>query len=113
MKEEKRSSNTVWFSYEDYAFKVNMLDNGNAVVWVNYKGYNVAFSMIIRDFLYNMEDYNCLNVIINCDWKEHRGFEVKQEEIHLLIGEILNFCIENEPKTMDLMEKYSGDEWYE
>lgn len=116
MQEEKRFNNPIWYRYRyryrDYAFKVNILDSGNAVVWVNFKDYNIAFPMIIREFLYEMEEYN-FNVMVNCDWNEHRGFEVKQEEVDLLIGEILNFCTENDPETMNLIEKYIDNEWYD
>ncbi len=113
MREEKGYNNTVWYRYGDYAFKVNILDSGNAVVWVNFKGYNIAFPMIIREFLYEMEEYNYFDVMVNYDWNEHRGFEVTQEEVDLLIGEIINFCTENEPETMNLIEKYIDNEWYE
>lgn len=111
MQEEKRYNNTVWYRHGDYAFKVNLLD-GNSVVQINFKGYNLAFPMIIREFLYEMEEYNYFRVMVNCDWNEHRGFEVKQEEVKLLIGEILNFCTENGPETMGLIEKYIDNEWY-
>ncbi len=102
MQEEKRFNNTVWYRHGDYAFKVNIL-GGNSVVWISFKGYNLAFPMIIRDFLYGLEEYNYFHVT---------GFEVKQEEVDLLIGEILNFFTENGPETMGLIEKYVDNEWY-
>ena len=43
MQEEKRNNDTVWYRYKDYSFKVKNLDGSNAVVWVNFNGYNVAF----------------------------------------------------------------------
>lgn len=114
MQEEKRYKNTAWYRYGDYAFKVSKLDSGNTVVWVSFKGYNIAFPMIIREFLYEMEEYNYFDDMrVNCDWNGHRGFEVKQEEVDLLIGEILNFCTENDPETMGLIEKYNDNEWHE
>lgn len=67
MQEEKRNNNTVWYSYRDYEFKVTMLDSGNAVVWVNFKGYNIAFPMIIREFLYDMEEYINFDVMVLID----------------------------------------------
>lgn len=109
---KKRGNSTIWYSYEDYSFKVNILDNGNAIVWVNFKGYNIAFPIIIRELLDVLEESN-IDVIVNCDWNDHRGFEVKHEEVDLLIGEILNFCIENDPESMNLKEVYSKDEWDE
>lgn len=112
MREEKRNNNTVWYRYGEYSFKVNILDSGNAAVWVNFNGFNIAFPIIIRDFLYVVEEFN-LDVIVNCDWNEHKGFEVKHEEVDFLIGEILNFCLDNNLDTMDLVEEYSANEWYE
>lgn len=59
-----------------------------------------------------MEEYNNFNVIINSDWNEHQGFEVNQDEVELLIGEILYFCTENDPDSMNLIERYIDEEWY-
>ncbi|WP_413365221.1 hypothetical protein [Lysinibacillus sp. 3P01SB] len=112
MRVEKRNEQTVWYSYGEYSFKASRLDSGNIVVWVNYKGCNIAFPMIICEFLDNMGEYNNFNVIINSDWNEHRGFEVNQDEVELLIGEILHFCTENDSGSMDLIEKYTDEEWY-
>lgn len=111
MQEEKRNNNTVWYRYKEYSFKVKKLDGGNAVVWVNFNGYNVAFSMIISEFLYEMEEYD-LDVTVNTDWNNHRGFEVAQKDVDLLIGEILNFCNDHNPEKMELTEKYIDSEWY-
>ena len=107
----KKNEHTVWYSYGDYSFKASKLGNGNIVVWVNYKGYNIAFPLIIREFLYDMEEYNNLNVIVNSEWNEHRGFEVNQDEVELLIGEIIHFCTEHDPDSMNLIEKYTDEEW--
>ena len=112
MQVEKRNEHTVWYSYGDYSFKASKLDSGKVAVWVNYKGYNIVFSLIIYDFLYDMEEYNNFNVIINSDWNEHQGFEVNQDEVELLIGEILYFCTENDPDSMNLIERYTDEEWY-
>ena len=39
--------------------------------------------MIIREFLYEMEEYH-LDVTVNTtDWNEHRRFEVAQKEVDL------------------------------
>ncbi|KGR83951.1 hypothetical protein [Lysinibacillus odysseyi] len=112
MRIEKRNEQTVWYSYGEYAFKASRLASGNIAVWVNYKGCNIAFPMIIRELLDNMEEYNNFNVTVNRDWNEHIGFEVNQDEVELLIGEILHFCTENDPVSMDLTEKYTDEEWY-
>ena len=112
MHEEKRKNNVIWYKCNDFMFRVKTIDEESAVIWLNYHFKNPAFSMVMRDFLNRMEEYG-ISIKVNNIWNKHRGFDDKNTDVKLLIGESINFCAENDVESMVSKDIYLRDEWYE
>lgn len=112
MKVLKKSGGKVWYQYLDYSFKVENKNDGNSIIWINYHNMNIAFPMMMRDFFSKMDDIG-ITVMVNSDWENHKGFEVEEKDVEFLIGEIINFCIDNDANTMQSKDNYTTQEWYE
>lgn len=107
--EEKKINNTVWYKSNKCLYRVKS-DEDDAIIWVNYNGFNIVLPMLMWDFNVEMDE-NDIPLKLDMQWNEHRGFIINKQDISYFIGLINFFLTERDPNSMVLNESFS-EEWY-
>lgn len=102
--EQKRIDNIEWYKDDEYQYKIKYNDD-KAILWVNYKGYDIAMPLLIWDFFIEMED-NGIPLKLNNEWDGYVGFEIKKDEVFFFIGLIQFYMKERNADSMILKDKY-------
>ena len=53
-----------------------------------------------------------INIEIDFTWNNHRGLIIKNHDINLILGEIINFISEWELEGNSNADNFSTEEWY-
>ncbi len=109
MHEERKLENTRWISHKQLRFRIKSI-NDFAVVWVSKHGADLSFSLVLYDFLERCNDDFNLLIETDSSWDKGTGFRVKNNEIDLLVGAIIEF--DNHWEIEPDSNKLSDDEWY-
>ncbi|MEL7570998.1 MAG: hypothetical protein AAGU14_10645 [Eubacteriaceae bacterium] len=102
--EQKRIDNIEWYKDDDYQFKVKYIGD-KAILWVNFKGYNIAMPLLIWDFFVEMED-NGIPLKLNKEWNGYEGFEIEKDDVFFFIGLITFYMKEKNADSMILKDKF-------
>ena len=108
--EEKKINNIAWYKANKCLYRVKC-ERDNAIIWVNYNGFNIVLPILMWDFNIEMEE-NDIPLKLDMQWNGHRGFIIKKEDISYFIGLINFFLTERDPNVMMLNESF-GEEWYD
>jgi hypothetical protein len=104
---DQKKNDIIWYKNGEYFFKVKY-EGDRAVVWINFKGYNMAKPMLMWDFFVEMEE-NDIDLKLDEKWNGHIGFKINIDDVLFFIGLIENFINEKElASTAILSEKYSN-----
>lgn len=112
MKEEKNENGINWIVHDNLKFRIKRINEELSILWISDNFKNLCFNLIINDFLSRCEEE--LNIFMDIDmtWNRHRGFKIKNCEVNLLLGEIINFIFEWEIEPNENADKFSEQEWY-
>ncbi len=108
LNEEYKKGDSVWYKDDFCKYKIKEL-NDRAVVWVNYKDYDIAKPMLLWDFQKETDEYD-IKLKINTEWSKYFGFEINKEDIFIFIGLIENLISRWSPENMNLDIQYI--DWY-
>ncbi|WP_432665097.1 hypothetical protein R9X47_02380 [Wukongibacter baidiensis] len=112
MNEEKRENDMSWFVHNNLKFRVKRKNEESSIIWISDNFKNISFSLVISDFLSRCEEELNINVEIDMSWNRHRGFIIKNNEVNLVLGEIINFVTEWAIEPNENADKFSKEEWY-
>lgn len=112
MKEEKIQGNIKWIAYNNLRFRIEKVNDDSSVIWVSDNFVNLCFTLVMNDFLSKCEDELNINIEIDLTWNNHRGLIIKNHDINLILGEIINFISEWELEGNPNADNFSTEEWY-
>ena len=112
MHEEKKIDSLRWVSNNDLKFRIHKIDEESSVLWASILGVDLCFTLMFYDFLDRVRESLNLNLEIDTSWKGLRGFKVKNSEVDLLMGQIVDFVIEWEIEANENADRLSDEEWY-
>lgn len=106
--EEKRDGDIIW--YRDNVCKYRIKNNdSNAIIWINYDGFDIGMAMMLWDFNYDVEEAR-INMTIDKSW-DNIGFKIDKEKTMQFIGVVEFFLTEKNPQEMILNRRFVN-EWY-
>lgn len=112
MKEEKIQGNIKWITYNNLRFRIEKVNDDSSVIWVSDNFVNLCFTLVMNDFLSKCEEGVNINIEIDFTWNNHRGLIIKNHDINLILGEIINFISEWELEGNSNADNFSTEEWY-
>ncbi|AVK84477.1 hypothetical protein C3943_13300 [Lysinibacillus sp. B2A1] len=111
MFKEKHHQHTEWFLNGDLKLRQQDLGDGRVGIWVAIYKFNVCFTMVMYDFIEWCRGLD-INIEVDSNWNNHRGFVIESKDQVLVRSEIKNFIDINQLKPSEDDEKFSDDEWY-
>lgn len=112
MQEEKKFEDLSWVIHGGLKFRIRQTNAENSIIWVSMTGNDLGFSLVMNDFLEYCTEELGLEIEIDSSWHNWKGFLVKNREVNLVIGEIINYQQEMEIEPAGNNNGLTEAEWY-
>lgn len=108
---KKINSNTVYFKDGKLKIKYRKLDENKFLFWICINNINIAFVMLMSDFMEWCSNELDVNIKPDKSWNNHIGFNVKDINPEVFIIEVKRFIKKYNITPNKYSERFIKEEW--
>lgn len=112
MIKERKGKNMQWFVEDNLKIRLKIINEKQVCFWVMKDNKNICFIMIMNDFMDWCEHNLGMQISVDKNWNNHRGFVVDIQDQMIVPNEVQRFVTEFSIEPSGNSENFLYDEWY-